>query len=128
MRSALVLALVGLTSCNNPFAGGYSCATVRTPAIVVEIRDGRTGAPLANAARGAVHDGAYIDSLRPYEGSGPGPANLVSRRAADERPGTYRVEVNHPGYRTWTVGGVRAVSERCGVRTSRISASLEPSP
>ena len=126
--SALVLTLVTLTGCINPFGGGYSCPADITPAIVVEIRDARTGAPLANGAKGAVHDGAYVDSLGPYEWIGTDLNTLFSRRAANERPGTYAVEVNHPGYRTWTVGGVRAIAETCGVRTRRISASLEPSP
>src|SRR5688572_11785811 len=122
--SALVFTLVSLTGCTNPFGGSYLCPAVITPAIVVEIRDARTGAPVANGARGAVHDGPYTDSLTPYEGIGLDPTTLVSRRAADERPGTYAVEVNHPGYRTWSVAGVRAVAGTCGVRTRRISASL----
>jgi hypothetical protein len=128
--SALVLASVGLASCHNPFAGAYACPAVISPAIVVEIRDARTGAPLANDAKGAVHDGAYVDSLAPYEGtgSGAGPLVLFSRRAADERPGNYSVEVNHAGYRAWTRTGVRVVSGQCGVKTRRVSASLEPSP
>jgi hypothetical protein len=128
--SVLVLASVGLAGCHNPFAGAYSCPADITPAIVVEIRDARTGAPLANDARGAVHDGAYVDSLIPYEGTGTGagPLVLFSRRAADERPGNYSVEVNHPGYRVWTVAGVRAVAGQCGVKTRRIAASLQPTP
>jgi hypothetical protein len=125
--SALVLASLGLAGCHNPFAGGYSCPAVVNPAIVVEIRDARTDAPVANGARGAVHEGAYVDSLTPYEGFGTAPFTLVSRRAADERPGTYSVEVNHPGYRAWNVAGVRAVSGQCGVETRRLSAALEPS-
>ena len=126
--SALVLGSVSLAGCNNPFAGGYSCPAVVTPAIVVEIRDARTGVPLANAARGAVHEGAYVDSLTPYEANASDANSLFSRRAADERPGTYSVEVVHAGYRAWTVSGVRAVAGTCGVRTRRISASLEPGP
>lgn len=99
-----VLALVSLTSCHNPFGTGYSCPTDVTPAIVVEIRDARTGTPLANGAKGAVHDGAYVDSLSPYEGIGSEPNTLVSRRAADERPGTYAVRsesswIPHMDYR-----------------------------
>ena len=128
--SALVPALLAVAGCQNPFAGGYSCPAVIKPAIVVEIRDSGTGAPLANDARGAVHDGAYVDSLTPYEGTGAGagPLVLFSRRAADERPGNYSVEVTHPGYRGWTRAGVRATTGRCGVQTRRISASLERSP
>jgi hypothetical protein len=126
--SALLLGFVGLAGCNNPFAGGYSCPAVVTPAIVVEIRDARTGIPLADAARGAVHEGAFVDSLTRYEANGPDANCLFSRRAADERPGVYSVEVIHSGYRVWTVAGVQAVAGECGVRTRRIVASLEPAP
>ena len=126
--SFLVLACGALAGCHNPFRGGsYSCPAWIKPAIVVEIRDARTGAPLAKDARGAVHDRAYVDSLIPYVWTETGgPPLLISRRAADERAGNYYVEVNHPGYRTWTLAGVRAVSDQCGVKTRRLSASLEP--
>ena len=126
--SALVLACGALAGCHNPFrGGGYSCPAWK-PAIVVEIRDARTGAPLANDARGAVHDRAYVDSLIPYawRDTGAGPPLLISRRAADERAGNYYVVVNHPGYRTWTLAGVRVVVGQCGVTTRRLSAALEP--
>jgi hypothetical protein len=125
--SALGLTFVGLAGCHNPLASGYSCPAVVSPTIVVAIRDARTGAPLANDARGAVYEGAYVDSLTPYEstGTGAGPFVLVSRRAADERPGNYSVEVSHPGYRAWTLEGVRATAGQCGVKTPRISALLE---
>lgn len=126
---AVALESIGLVSCHNPFGGAYACPAVIKPAIVVEIRDRRSGAPLADDARGAVHDGAYVDSLMPYEGtgSGAGPLLLFSRRAADERPGNYSIEVRHPGYRTWTLSGVRVFTGQCGVRIRRVSASLEPS-
>ena len=124
--SALALTLALLTGCENPFAGDYLCPDDRSPAIEVEIRDARTGAPVAQDARGAVHDGAYIDSLKPSGGTGPDPFVLVSRSAAEERPGTYLVEVTHAGYQPWTMGGVRVGAGRCGVRTRRLTASLEP--
>jgi hypothetical protein len=92
--------------------------------VVVEIRDARTGAPLAERAVGVVRDGAFVDSLRPYESTGLGPASLYSRRAADERRGTYAVEVRAPGYTTWTHAGVRVGRDQCHVRTQRVHAAL----
>ena len=127
----ILLTSLGLAGCHNPFGGGGTfCPQMINPAIVVEIRDARTRAALANNARGAVHDGSYVDSLVPYEGTGTGagPLLLTSRRAADERPGNYSIEVNHAGYRTWTLGGVRVVAGQCGVKTHRLSALLEPVP
>jgi hypothetical protein len=107
---------------------GVACTASVEPAVVVEIRDARTGAPLAGSAGGVVRDGMFVDSLRPYEstGAGPGSAGLYSRRGADERPGTYAVEVRATGYTVWTVSGVRASRGVCHVRTQRIRASLAP--
>jgi hypothetical protein len=126
-RPVIIVTVVSLAGCSNPGAR-YYCPAVVTPAVVVEIRDAATGAPLANGAKGAVHDGAYVDSLTPYEGIGPDPNTLISLRAADERPGNYAIEITHAGYRTWTVAGVRAVDGACGVITRRISASLARAP
>ncbi len=126
-RFLVVFTVVTLTGCKNPFGGPDLCPAVVNPAIVVEIRDAGTGAPLANGARGAVHDGAYVDSLTPYESTGPGIETLVSLSGAHGRSGTYAIEVNRAGYRPWTAAGVRVVEESCGVRTRRVSASLEPS-
>jgi hypothetical protein len=107
---------------------GVACTASVEPAVVIEIRDARTGAPLAGSAGGVVRDGTFADSLRPYESTGvePGPAGLYSRRGADERPGTYAVEVRAAGYAVWTVSGVRASRGVCHVRTQRIRASLAP--
>lgn len=74
--SALVLACGALAGCHNPFGGGYSCPAMISPAIVVEIRDARTGTPLASDARGAVNDRAYVDSLIPYVWRTPAQARL----------------------------------------------------
>jgi len=96
------------------------------PAVVVEIRDARDGSAIAVEARGVVREGAYVDSLGPYETVGLGLSGLYSRAAAWERPGTYSVEVTHPGYRTWTASGVTAKPGRCSVQTKRVHANMEP--
>jgi hypothetical protein len=44
--------------------------------------------------------------------------------AADERRGTYAVEVRAPGYTTWTHAGVRVGRDQCHVRTQRVHAAL----
>jgi len=96
------------------------------PAVAVEIRDAHNGLAIAAEARGVVRDGAYVDSLRPYEQLGHDLSGLYSRAAADERPGTYSVEVTHAGYRTWTTSGVTAKPGRCNVQTKRVHANMEP--
>ncbi len=110
--------------CTNPFERLGACTTDFRPAIIVEIRDAVTGVPLAEAARGAVRDGAYIDSLRPAESLGPDPSSMLSRSAAGEREGTYSVEVQRNGYQTWTASGVRVSDGGCHVDTRRLRAQL----
>jgi hypothetical protein len=115
-----------LASCTNPFGGGTLCTASVEPAIVVEIRDARTGAAIAAGAYGAVRDDEYLDSLRPYASHGPTNASLYSRRAADERVGVYAVEVRHAGYRPWTAVPVRVTRDECHVRTQTLRAALVP--
>jgi hypothetical protein len=117
IRFVLVLVPI-LTACGNA-AGGYTCPAIVTPAIVVEIKDARTGVPIAQGAEGIVRDGVYADSLRPYQ-------EMLSLQAAPERPGTYTAEVQRTGYQTWTISGVRATSGQCGVRTATVKADLVP--
>ena len=86
----------------------------------------RVAAALAANARGVVRDGAFVDSLRPYESSSGLATDLFSRQAAGERAGTYTVEVEHDGYQPWTIAGVRASRGVCHVETRRLAANLQP--
>ncbi len=86
--------------------------------VVVEVRDAVTDAPLLGA-RGAVHEGTYVDSLRPL-----GASNLG--HAAGERSGTYSVNVERSGYAPWGVGNVVVSRDRCHVQTVRLVARLQP--
>jgi hypothetical protein len=102
-----------------------TCTQEVRPGVVVEIRDAFDDAPLAANARGAVHDGAFVDSLRPYGTVGNG--TLVSRAAADERTGDYRITVQHDGYIAWEgAAGVRG--DGCHVETVRLSVYLHRTP
>jgi hypothetical protein len=94
--------------------------------VAVEIRDGFDDTPLAEAARGAVQEGSFIDSLRPYGTVGNGV--LVSRAGADERAGVYSVTVEHDGYGEWRRDGVRVGSDECHVETVLLSAYLQRTP
>jgi hypothetical protein len=105
---------------------GLVCTTSVEPAIVVEIRDAADATPLAAGARGVVRDGAYTDSLRPYGSTIEG--DMLTRAAADERAGTYAVEVTHPGYGTWQQLGVRVTRGGCHVETVNLVAELGRAP
>jgi hypothetical protein len=102
-----------------------TCTQEVRPGVVVEIRDAFDDAPLAASARGAVHEGAFVDSLRPYGTVGNG--TLVSRAAADERPGEYRITVEHEGYLAWE-GAVRVGGGECHVETEHLSVYLHQVP
>ena len=102
------------------------CTLSVDPGIVVTIRDATNGKSLAGTARGVVRDGEFSDSLRPYGGLGDG--TLVSRAAADERPGVYTVTVEHPGYAPWERVGVRVRPGECHVQAAELMADLQPVP
>lgn len=102
------------------------CPAIVNPAIVVEVRDSRTGAPLAGGAQGAVHDGSYVDSLKPYQGISPDPSTLISLEGALGRPGEYSVELRRSGDASWSITGIRATRGECGVSTAVLRADLIP--
>ncbi|MBA3557313.1 MAG: hypothetical protein H0W30_01815 [Gemmatimonadaceae bacterium] len=95
------------------------------PAVEVEVVDLLIGEPAAQGARGAIHEGSSIDSLRPHAGRSDGTLLTLS---AGGRPGTFRVELRKPGYRDWSRNGVTARGGDCGVRTTQVRAELQPAP
>jgi hypothetical protein len=119
-----VLAII-LAGCDLPALGG--CDHWERPAIQVEVRDATTGRPAANGAFGWVQDGRFMDSLRVvinhYE-----PDEALQMRGAPDRPGTYHVVIQKPGYVTWERRNVRARASGCSVDTERLTASLQPLP
>lgn len=130
LRRLGLLAVAGaaawIAGCRQLTGPDVVCTGEMRPAIVVEIRHSRTGAALAYGARGVVRDGAYADSLAPAASSSGDPHDLYSRRAADERPGTYAVEVVHEGYQAWSATGVSVGRDACHVRTVELRADLVP--
>jgi hypothetical protein len=132
ISTVLPLATLGLSAigCSAliPDSGGYLCTADLRPAVIVEIRDAATNAPLALEASGVVREAAYTDSLRPAEGLTADPSTLYSRAAAHERPGVYSVEVKRPGYATFGVNDVRVDRDVCHVRTVRVQAALVALP
>lgn len=100
------------------------CTASIEPGIVVRVIDAATRHPIGDRAVGTVKDGTYVDSLVPYGSSGM-TGQLVSLRAADERPGTYTVYVERPGYQAWSLSGVEVERGECHVRTVQVDAPLE---
>jgi len=104
-----------------------ACTTHIQPGIIVTIMDSITAEPRAAQAQGVAQEGSFTDSLRPYGYDGQ-PLVMVSRHAADERPGTYTVTLRTPGYRDWQASGLRVSSGECHVQTSSTVARLQPAP
>jgi hypothetical protein len=95
------------------------CTTDVRPAIVVQVRDAATQAPAASGATGTLRDGSFGTVIRPDPGE-----NALGMRGAEERPGTYAVTVDKPGYQQWKQENVRVRDGSCHVRTVTLQASL----
>lgn len=100
------------------------CTTEAVPAIVVEVRSAKTGAPEAAHARAIVSDGSFTDTLRAAGYTSEEEALTLA--GAYERPGTYDVRVEKSGFETWTRRGVEAEEGVCHVKTQRLEANLDP--
>jgi hypothetical protein len=124
VRYGLLIGLSGVVvGCGDAIV---ACSSEVAPGIEVTIIDARDGTPLAGTARGSVRDGEYLDSLR-SDFAQPS----LRRFAADDRPGTYPVEVVHPGRQVWTQAGVEVElnpEDPCYVKTVGLHAELEPLP
>lgn len=92
-----------------PLVAGCAEDTLAVPALDVEIRDVRTGAPAwYNATMITVRDGIHTDTMRGRSGLPPEYKNqMVPLSSRADRPGTYDVTITHPEYHTWHRKGIR---------------------
>lgn len=123
---AIVAAVCAVTACSDSTQpGGCSPETLR-PAIVVHVV-AASGPPISDTlTKGAVRDGDYIDSLKPIQGTVGG---IISLGAAVNRPGTYDVTVEHPGYLPFEKDSVVVQGDSCGIKQSvTVVASMRPAP
>ena len=107
----------------------FGCTAEAIPAVEVTILDAATGAPAACDALLVARDGAYVDSVsvRRWLSLPPGDTTDVCRiqpapdrlYAAGQRPGTYSLRVEKPGFVPWEQRGVRVRSTPCHVETAR---------
>jgi hypothetical protein len=102
---------------------GEVCTLHIQPGIIVTIVDSVTNEPRAAEAVGVAQAGSFSDSLRPYWTDGQGV--MLSRAAADERPGTYAVTIQKSGYRDWVRTNVRVRSGDCHVQSAELTARLQ---
>lgn len=78
------------------------CVGTGGPSVVVEVRDPE-GRPAAWGTSVVIEEGAFRDSV-----DGAHPMDALRVGAGERRPGTYRVRLHRPGYRTAVLEGVRA--------------------
>ena len=102
---------------------GEKCTLNIQPGIIVTIVDSITNEPRAAEAVGVAQGGSFSDSLRPYSIDGQGV--MLSRAAADERPGIYTVRIQASGYRDWVRTNVRVQSGDCHVEPAVLTAQLQ---
>ncbi|MBY0492169.1 MAG: hypothetical protein K2R93_20180 [Gemmatimonadaceae bacterium] len=119
MRTPLLLLLTLVAGCNaSNNTDPIVCTTEARAGINVVVRDADTQAGLAAVARGAVTDGAYVDSLRAN-------GSTTTMAAAYERPGTYVVDVRATGYQGFTTTGVTVTKDQCHVIPQTVTVALQ---
>lgn len=118
----LALAFAGCSDPTEPDV--IACTGQFVSGIVVEIIDENNGLFIAEGARGAVRDGAYLDSLTAFEFTSTGV--MRSRQAAGERTGTFQVSVSHGGYEDWILENVKVEEDGCHVIPRRLRAAMIP--
>lgn len=118
---ATAVASLLVAACNT---GPGTCAGYGDFAISAEIRDARTGKPIAHGGTVLeLREGAFIERIIWETGS----ADSLRLRAGYERPGTYNVIVTRPGYATWTRTAVRVRRDDCGQLLGAVlRVALEP--
>ena len=121
-RLAAIGVLLPPAACTDPGA----CTLSIEPAITVRAVDRGTGQNVADGARGTVSDGAYVDSLRPAAIDAA--QRVVLLRAADERPGTYDVFLERPGYQSVSFRAAEVTRDECHVNTVALDITMVAMP
>ena len=113
-QGVLGLALLA-SACNSPLV---ACNLNLVYGLTIVVTDSTSGAPLGGLETIVeIRDGAYVDTLPPF-----GPSEYSG---AGERPGTYSVKVQRPGYRVWQGSGIRVREDECHVIPVRVNARLQ---
>ena len=97
------------------------CTTEFVYGLSVEVRDAQSGAPAASGATITIRDGQYVEDLERV----PGPQSALVAIGAGERPGTYNLTVEKPGYQTREQSGIVVTANECHVIPVSVKVELE---
>lgn len=117
-RVALLTVAAATSACTGVLSP--NCTDVAKAAIAVDILDSATGETAVAGARAIAVEGEYADTAFSDHVATVGPYLL-----AFERPGTYTLTVEKPGYQPWSRSGIRVTDDRCHVRSVRVTALLQ---
>lgn len=125
---ALLLASLGCASHGDdndaPTGGGVLCPLWIAPGIMIEVRDVVTGMPAACGSSGKAESAGLIEPLETGVDCAATPDFLYL--SGIDRPGTYTVTIERPGYQAWIRGGIEVVGGVCGLITVQMRADLVP--
>ena len=124
MLMKYVLGILLLTAACGEASDGVTrpnCGDVGVPAMTVIALDALTRQPITALAVVVAHDGAYADTA-----SAVGQPPLYGM--AYNRPGTYSVTVNAPGYQPWRIDNVIVTRGDCNVMRVPLAAFLNAIP
>lgn len=120
MRARGALAAVAVTlaaACYDPFSPG-ACTLEALAGISVDLRgEGGQSLPAEDAAGRAVDEDGEVAELEAF---------FDQLIGAWERPGTYTVTVDKPGYERWVREQVEVEAGECHVVPVRLEAVLSP--
>ena len=116
MKHWLLLPLIVALACESTEP---RCDPVRLFGIRAFVRDSVSGDGVARDARAVIRDGTFEDSLETVSDS--------VKVGADERAGTYRLDVSAPDDQNWARNGiVVAQASECHVQTVDVTVRLVP--
>jgi hypothetical protein len=122
MRRFLMIMTTVVIGCDgsSPAEPGINCPAIARPAIVVTPLDARSGETIRLVGIATATEGSYSDTTQ------NAPPTAPSFALAYERPGTYSLGVDIPGYARWELSKVVVSAGVCGVSTIPVAAQLHP--
>lgn len=118
MKKSMIglLAVLGVVGCG---IIGVDCDDDFQPGIVMTVVDSISGGPVPGEVTATATDGTYVETV-----AVPGDTPFT---LAENRAGSYDVEVAAPGYQTWMATGVtvQVSGNTCSVRRVRLTALLQ---